>query len=107
MIVNLPSNPDVHCIPLSSFLKIQAWLKQKFTLLPKKTNRTFGAVGGLDAVVALEVGGTINEEGEDKDDVGVLLRGSTAVDPKGEIPGKPGGLPPKPANKELGPPIFG
>ena len=69
------------------------------------SKNTFGAVGGL--VAALEVGGTINEEGEDKEDVGVLLRGSTAVDPKGEIPGKPGGFPPKPANREFGPPIFG
>ena len=55
----------------------------------------------------MEVGGTINEEGEDKDDVGVLRRGSTfGDDPKGEIPGKPGGFP-RPANKEFGPPILG
>ena len=89
------------------FSENPSMVEAKVYTFPKKTNRTFGAVGGLDAVVALEVGGTINEEGEDKDDVGVLLRGSTAVDPKGEIPGKPGGLPPKPANKEFGPPIFG
>ena len=49
----------------------------------------------------------IKEEVEDNE-VGTaaldVLNGSTV--PKGEIPGKPGGLP-KPANKEFGPPIFG
>ena len=84
---------------------LSSMVEARFSSLQKLSKNTFGALGGLDA--ALEVGGTINEDGEDKEDVGVLLRGSAAVDPKGEIPGKPGGFPPKPANRELGPPILG
>ena len=76
----------------------------KSTALFQSSFLTLGAVG-LDA---FEVGGTINEEGEESEDVGVLLKGSTVGEvPKGEIPGKPPGFPPRPANKELGPPILG
>ena len=49
----------------------------------------------------------IKEEADDNEvatEVGGGLNGSTT--PMGDILGKPGGLP-RPANKELGPPIFG
>ena len=71
-------------------------------------------VAAVDGVVVAADGDeaaddeAIKEEVDDDNDVATdavdVLNGSTA--PKGEIPGKPGGLP-RPANKELGPPIFG
>ena len=81
---------------------------------------TLEPTGGCDgtAVVAAAVDGVvvaadgdadeaIKEEVDDNDVATAVdvLNGSTA--PKGEIPGKPGGGLPRPANKELGPPIFG
>ena len=72
-----------------------------------------GTEAAVEAVEAVEVATddaddeAIKEEVEDNDVATAaldVLNGSTA--PKGEIPGKPGGLP-KPANKEFGPPIFG